>query len=91
MTFPTDELERMFQATNQRIRTLEVAEFVNAAGGFLTVTFVNLPAPGQSGRMFFVSDGRKVGEGVGAGTGVPVYDDGGASWRRFSDDTAVAV
>lgn len=36
----------------------------------------------------FASDGRKVGEAAGAGTGVQVYNDENG-WRRASDDTTV--
>ena len=40
----------------------------------------------------FATDGRKVGEGAGSGTGCPVYfNPSDSSWRRFSDDTVVAI
>jgi hypothetical protein len=45
------------------------------------------PVP-LSGSMAYASDGRKQGEGPGAGTGVPVYFSASA-WRRYSDDTPV--
>jgi len=79
------------EALVARIRKLETQERSEVTGGIRTVAFAALPAAGETGRELFVSDGRKLGEGVGLGTGVPVYDDGGASWRRFSDDTVVAV
>lgn len=42
------------------------------------------------GAEMFATDGRKVGEGIGAGTGVPVYwDPSSTSWLVFSDDTQV--
>jgi len=51
----------------------------------------NLPT-GYNGRVAFVSDGRKGGEGAGAGTGVPCYYDAAStSWLTFSGDTAVTV
>ncbi len=40
--------------------------------------------------MAFATNGRKVGQGVGAGTGIPVYADGGV-WYRFGDDTVAAA
>ena len=47
----------------------------------------NLPT-GYDGRRAYAIDGRKVGEGVGAGTGVEVvYSDG--EWRIHQDDSAV--
>ncbi len=48
----------------------------------------SLPTAGTAGRTAFASNGRKVGEGGGAGTGTLVYDDGTA-WRRVGDDTTV--
>lgn len=72
-----------------RIREEEVNERSEVTGAVSGRTVAQLPTPGQAGRLRFASDGRKVGEGPGAGTGVVVYDDGGVSWRRLSDDTAV--
>ena len=45
------------------------------------------PPPGS---IAYASNGRKVGEGAGSGTGVPVYYSNGA-WRVFSTDAAVAA
>ncbi len=72
-----------------RLRDVEADERSEVTNAVPAVTVANLPTIGQAGRMRFATDGRKVGEGPGAGTGVIVYDDGGASWRRPSDDTAV--
>ena len=52
-------------------------------------TVAALPA-GAAGKVAYASNGRKVGEGAGAGTGVLVYHDGTA-WRRTADDTTVAA
>lgn len=49
----------------------------------------DLPAS-AAGSIAYASDGRKAGEGVGAGTGTLVYRDGSA-WRRVADDTTVAA
>ena len=52
-------------------------------------TVAGLPA-GSDGMIAFASNGRKVGEGVGAGTGVlVVFSD--SAWRRLSDETAVTA
>ena len=52
-------------------------------------TVAALPA-GVTGAIAFASNGRKAGEGAGAGTGVlVVYSNG--QWRRVSDDTQVAA
>jgi hypothetical protein len=54
-------------------------------------TFANLPAQtNYTGSVVYCTNGRKVGEGSGAGTGVPVYYANGA-WRVFSTDAAVAI
>ena len=75
-----------------RIRDLEANERSEVTNAVPAVTFANLPAPGQPGRIRFVTDGRKLGEGPGAGTGVLAYDDGGfGGWRRPSDDTSVVT
>ena len=42
------------------------------------------------GQWAFALDGRKTGEGAGAGTGVPCYFSNG-SWRRPADDSVVAA
>jgi hypothetical protein len=56
-------------------------------------TFANLPLGNQTAytsSFAYCSNGRKVGEGVGTGTGVPVYYANG-TWRVFSTDAAVAI
>lgn len=89
MTGP-DALREIVEPLVERIRALEVQERANFAGGVGSVLFASLPVASETGRLLFVTDGRKVGEGVGAGTGVLVYDDS-VAWRRTSDDTTVAV
>src|SRR5665213_1800193 len=48
-------------------------------------TFATLPS-GVEGQVSYVTNGRKVGEGTGLGTGVPVYYSNGL-WRVYSTDT----
>lgn len=55
-----------------------------------SVLVVNLPATAIPGTMRFVTNGRKVSEGAGAGTGTTAVWDGTA-WRRVADDTTVAA
>lgn len=50
---------------------------------------VQLPTNPGEGSIAFATNGRKQGEGAGAGSGVPVYYSNGF-WRRYSDDTQVA-
>lgn len=82
--------ERVVDELLTRIRLLEANGRSEVTGSIEAITFANLPTPGQPGRLRFVTDGRKFGEGGGAGTGVPAYDDG-IAFRRTSDDTTVAV
>lgn len=49
-----------------------------------------LPTAALAGDMAYCTDGRKVGEGAGAGTGVPVYFSNTA-WRVYSTDAPVAI
>lgn len=60
-------------------------------GGFIRRTVSELNAlTAYNGMVAYATDGRKVGEGGGAGTGVPVYyDEATASWLVYSGDTAV--
>lgn len=82
--------ERLVEELAGRIRALEANGRSEVTGSIEAVAFADLPTPGQPGRLRFVTDGRKVGEGVGLGSGTPAYDDGTA-WRRTGDDTTVAV
>jgi hypothetical protein len=50
----------------------------------------SLPASPQEGYIAYATNGRKVGEGAGSGTGVPVYFSNGA-WRVFSTDQPVSA
>lgn len=52
-------------------------------------TVADLPA-GGNGNVAYASNGRKVGEAAGFGTGVPVYFSGSA-WRVFSTDLVVSA
>lgn len=74
----------------KRLRTLESNTRAEVAGGVVSVLFAALPTPGQPGRILYVSNGRKVGEGAGAGTGTMAYDDGN-DWIHFATDTPVQV
>ncbi len=83
-------LEDVIEVLRERIQVLERNQRAELAGAVETNTVVLLPAAGQAGRVRFATNGRKTGEGVGAGTGVLVYDDGTA-WRRVDDGTTVAT
>jgi hypothetical protein len=59
---------------------------VNPNGGNFSVA--TLPLFGLEADISYATDGRKVGEGPGMGTGVPVYFSNG-QWLTFSGDTVV--
>ena len=55
-------------------------------------TVATLPAAPTGYPMAFATDGRKIIEGAGVGTGIACYWDGSASaWRRSIDDTTVVA
>ena len=64
---------------------------IKAFGPFKPVQYVvaSLPA-GTEGQQVYASNGRKFGEGAGAGTGVPVYFSAG-KWRVYRDDSEVVA
>jgi hypothetical protein len=61
-----------------------VAQGPIAAGQY---TVANLPV-GAEGQTAYATNGRKVGEGAGSGTGVPVYFSN-SHWRVYSTDAQV--
>jgi hypothetical protein len=70
---------------------LEVSDL--DASGTLTCgsyTVATLPTVGTAARWAYASNGRKNGEGGGAGTGVMVFDDGTA-WRACDTGATVAA
>ena len=75
---------------SRRIRDVDNKVIAEASNSAPSVYFADLPDPtNRRGWMRYVRDGRKVGEGAGAGTGCLAYSDG-VAWRRSSDDTTVA-
>ncbi len=84
------EVERVMEGLNARLRAVEVNQRSEVTGGVESFTVANLGAAGQVGRVRFATDGRKTGEGAGAGPGVLAYDDSTA-WRRVDDGTTVVA
>jgi len=90
LKFPA-ELEPLTDPNSGRVTTQWYRTFKTQEQWQLPAFKVaNLPSASVAGRVAFASNGRKSGEGVGAGTGVQVYADG-VAWRRVSDDTTVAA
>lgn len=93
--FPGDQqivaaLREIVHGLTNRIQAIETNPRSEFTGGVQAYTFAALMVPGQPGRLAFVSDGRKAGEGPGAGTGVLCYDDG-TNWETCDTSTPVAV
>lgn len=91
-----EDLTPIFENITRRLRSLEAMERAETAGAVQASTVITLPplvgVAAEAGRLHFATDGRKTGEGVGAGSGVLVYADGtNATWRRVDDGTAVAA
>ena len=71
-------------------KSIERKPISNSTYGFQSYEVADLPS-GLSGFMVaFASNGRKSGEGSGAGTGVPVYYDvDSGEWLTFSHNLTV--
>lgn len=90
------DLVRMLQSVLGQIArranyglNLDGTQTMQGPVGLQSVAYAKLPS-GTTGQILYCSNGRKVGESTGAGTGVPVYYSNG-SWRVFSTDAAVSV
>jgi hypothetical protein len=59
---------------------------------FKSLTVAGLPAASTAGvgAAVYASNGRKSGEGAGAGTGIPVWSDG-TNWRTYYDNSIAAA
>lgn len=76
---------------------VEIAVEAKYSGGTISIDLLEVKIyygtsilPVQAGSMAFASNGRKNGEGVGAGTGVLVFYDGNA-WRACDTGATVAA
>lgn len=100
----TTEVEYVYNTLTARLdaqderlnRLYAISERAETAGGMASSTLASAPllATGgvSGGDMLFITDGRKVGEGALAGTGVPAYYNPATDqWYRMSDDTAVVT
>ena len=76
--------------TSDIVELTEGVLFVSCPVSTGQFAVASLPASPQEGYIAYATNGRKVGEGAGSGTGVPVYFSNGA-WRVFSTDQQVAA
>lgn len=70
-----------------RIWTTNIHAVLKLSGQSIPV--VQLPVGTYRGQTTHVPNGRKAGEGPGAGTGIPAWFDG-TVWRTFYDNSVVA-
>lgn len=84
-------LENNIWQTWQQIQQSVAAIGRTLAGGLVVsptpvnYTVVSLPATAASGQYAFATNGRKPGEGPGAGTGIPVFfDSATGTWFTYS-------
>lgn len=86
-------LQRQIDELGQRVEDLEARSGVaNTTFAFNESTLANAPTGMTTNAQWFITDGRKQGEGAGNGTGIPAYYDVATSaWVRYSDDTAVVI
>lgn len=95
--FIYDLLQQQLDSQREDLDRLTVlTERAETAGGVAQSILADAPNAAiggvGAGDLLFITNGRKIGEGALAGTGVLAYynpptDD----WRRVSDDTAVAI
>lgn len=96
-------LEWMWTEINARLdavqrdaaRSTARNERAETAGGVDSIAFADLPTAAigaGDGDIYWITNGRKTGEGAGAGTGVLVYyNSATATWKRISDDVNAAI
>lgn len=83
-----DSEMRYFLARN--VSTTTGTTFTAAAEPRLSYAVASLPSATVAGQVLYASNGRKNGEGAGAGTGVLVFSDGTA-WRACDTGATVAA
>lgn len=89
-----NELQRQIKELTRRIDTIEVRyERSEISGGVDAVTLANAPTTNvKAGSLVFVTDGRKSGEGAGAGSGVLAFwNPSTLTWKRVEDNADVVV
>lgn len=96
--------ERVFRELSNQLRQARIqiteirqrSERAEIAGGVSASTLANAPTNAGTNTdgvsLLFISNARKVGEGVGAGTGTLCYfNPATGTWFRVADDTAAVT
>lgn len=77
---------------DEDIRALQENKIAEIAFAPPSAAFVDLPASPSGIAWYYVTNGRKIGEGASSGTGVMAwYDDGEDTWYSFMDGTELAT
>lgn len=83
----------LLEKSLRKLTTLSARSEVT--GGVVTKVYADLPTPNLTGgRIFYCSNCRKSGEGVGAGTGVYVGETniaGVAQWVRLDEQISTGI
>lgn len=84
---------QIIDVNKQLTLVISRTERAEVAGGHQAYTFATMPTVNNSGGdEIWVSNGRKVGEGAGAGTGVLCYwNPTTGTWKKHRDDTDVTA
>lgn len=96
------DLQNQVNALNVRVTEItQKSVRSETAGGLQSFAYADRPLAATGGMqadntqyvdMIFIYNARKSGEGVGAGTGQPVYYDPAIDdWRVFRDDSVVTA
>lgn len=91
-----EELTKQVKAVSQSLNTATAqSERAETSAGHPSGTLAQAPLAAngaRAGDQFFVTNGRKVGEGAAAGTGVMAYYNTATnSWYTSASDTAVLI
>lgn len=87
-----EQLRKRLEVLENAFKRLQILSArAEIAGGFPKTLYADLPSPqANSSRIFYVTNGRKAGEGAGAGTGVYAGEtllSGVPAWVRMDDQT----
>lgn len=91
------ELNKRVESVEKRLQSFTAtSERAETSGGMAQSALADAPlaisGAVRNGDYLFITDGRKGGEGAGAGTGVPAYYNAATDqWFTFSADAAVTV
>lgn len=88
--YDTDLIRALTSYLQDVARRLNNSMQKDGTEGFDAKLVADLPPTGRAGAMLFASDGRKNGEGAGAGTGVLTFYDG-TNWIAVDSGQTVAA